>query len=174
MREVILNTLPKNSVGCEIGVWKGEFSQQLYNRLQPSKLILLDPWKFVEQHPDRWYGGTWAKSQEDMDQIYEDVKEIFKGKEEVLILREFSYLSKFKIDHNSLDWTYIDGDHSYEFVLRDLQYSLLWVKSGGYITGDDYEKGNEIEEAVTFFLDTNKNKVELEKLEGRQFIIKVK
>ena len=37
-----------------------------------------------------------------------------------------------------LDWIYIDGDHSYEVCLRDLENSLDVVKKDGIILGDDY------------------------------------
>ena len=37
-----------------------------------------------------------------------------------------------------LDWIYVDGDHSYEGCLSDLENSLKAVKPGGLILGDDY------------------------------------
>ena len=174
MREIILNTLPKNSVGCEIGVWKGEFSKQLYDTLQPTKLYLVDPWKYFSEYPDRWYGGKLVSSQEDMDKIFQDVKEIFKDKDEVVILREISENIEPLIKQKSLDWIYIDGNHDFLFVFYDLVTSYFLVKNNGYITGDDYEKGNDIERAVTEFLTIYEDEVMLEKIEGRQFIIKIK
>jgi predicted O-methyltransferase YrrM len=42
----------------------------------------------------------------------------------------------------SLDWVYIDGDHSYEAVKRDLEAYYRVVKPGGFIAGDDYGAAN--------------------------------
>ena len=39
------------------------------------------------------------------------------------------------------DWVYIDGNHLYEFVKKDLELSMHKVKVGGFITGDDYVEG---------------------------------
>ena len=38
----------------------------------------------------------------------------------------------------SLDWVYIDADHAYEGVKRDLEAYFRVVKPGGFIAGDDY------------------------------------
>ena len=43
-----------------------------------------------------------------------------------------------KQEDNYFDWVYLDGDHSYAGVLRDLYNSLRVVKKGGLILGDDY------------------------------------
>ena len=37
-----------------------------------------------------------------------------------------------------LDWIYVDGDHSYEGCLKDLNNAKEVVKPGGFILGDDY------------------------------------
>ena len=37
-----------------------------------------------------------------------------------------------------LDWIYIDGDHSYEACIKDLNNAKEIVKPGGLIIGDDY------------------------------------
>ena len=50
-----------------------------------------------------------------------------------------SALSEF--EDGSLDFVYIDGNHLYEFVKKDLELSLRKMKPGGYITGDDYSPG---------------------------------
>jgi predicted O-methyltransferase YrrM len=44
----------------------------------------------------------------------------------------------FATKPEKLDWIYVDGDHSYEGCLRDLENSLKVVKPGGMIMGDDY------------------------------------
>ncbi len=43
-----------------------------------------------------------------------------------------------KQEDNYFDWVYLDGDHSHEGVLRDLNSALRVVKKGGLILGDDY------------------------------------
>lgn len=44
-RRFLLDTLPKNSVGAEIGVHLGDFSQEIIEIVFPKELHLIDPWE---------------------------------------------------------------------------------------------------------------------------------
>jgi hypothetical protein len=138
-REELLKKMPKNSVCAEIGVWKGGFSEQIFDVVQPSKLHLIDPWAFQPEFKERMFGGKVAKQQEDMDSIYEAVAHKFKDKNNVLLHRNFSDLAAEEFSDEYFDWIYIDGNHYYEFVLKDLELYYPKVKKGGFITGDDYD-----------------------------------
>ena len=76
-RILLLRKMPKGAICAEIGVWKGDFSKLILNITSPMKLHLIDPWEYQSNFPDRMYGGSVAKSQLDMDAIYEDVKKRF-------------------------------------------------------------------------------------------------
>ena len=41
----LFSTLPKNSIGCEIGVLKGDTSRHIYDRTLSKKLHLIDCWE---------------------------------------------------------------------------------------------------------------------------------
>lgn len=43
------------------------------------------------------------------------------------------------IKEKSVDLVFIDGDHSYEWVLKDIKNYLPKIKSGGIISGHDYD-----------------------------------
>ncbi len=155
-RKFLLYKLPKNSVGCEIGVWKGDFSEEILSIVRPQKLYLVDPWLYLPIYPDRWYGGNSAKSQKDMDDIYESVNNRYKHYENVYIVRKKTEDLTGEIPDGCLDWVYIDGNHQYEYVLKDLETFMVKVKENGIICGDDYdrvEKGRrQVAEAVNDFL----------------------
>ena len=40
-------------------------------------------------------------------------------------------------ENETLDFVFIDGDHSYQGVLSDIQDYLPKIKKGGYISGHD-------------------------------------
>ncbi|MDJ0634304.1 MAG: hypothetical protein QNJ34_14035 [Xenococcaceae cyanobacterium MO_188.B29] len=42
-RQFLLERLPKNSVGAEIGVHLGDFSEKILEIVKPNKLHLIDP-----------------------------------------------------------------------------------------------------------------------------------
>jgi len=174
-----LEIIPKNSVGLEIGVWKGEFSEALLNVVKPKKMFLVDPWKYIpmskdgkKDYSDRWYGGSFAKNQDDMDNIYKQVMERFRDVEQILVVREFSSNLKKHINSNSLDWCYIDGNHSYEYVLEDLRISLELCKENSLIIGDDYDNSEEIRQAVKDFITNHAAIKRCTIIEG-QFILNI-
>ena len=136
-RLALLKCMPEGAHCAEIGVWKGEFSARIIAVTKPKMLHLVDPWMFRPQYPDRFYGGTAARGQKDMDDIFSEIKKKFGECENIRIHRATSreFLEEFT-EH--LDWIYIDGDHSTEVVLEDLNLSSKMVKKSGIIAGDDY------------------------------------
>jgi Methyltransferase domain len=137
----IVDLLPRRSVGCEVGVWKGELSAALLRYLRPKRLHLVDPWLFMPDKPKAIYGGREATSQADMDAIYEQVlarfeDELRRGR--VVIHRETSVGAAPAVADGSLDWVYVDGDHTYDGVRADLEAWAPKLKPSGLLTGDDY------------------------------------
>jgi Methyltransferase domain len=175
-RDFLLERLPKGSVCAEIGVWKGDFSQKILETAQPSALHLIDPWVFVSSFPKRLYGGKSAKSQSDMDAIYQAVRAKFSEIPQVHIHRQRSHDAVSSFADGFFDWVYIDGDHSYEAVRQDLNLWTPKVKRGGFVAGDDYgwhdEKGERsVQRAVDEFV-AGRNLADVT-IKDDQFIIKV-
>ncbi len=137
-RRFLLDMMPKHSVCAEIGVWKGEFSAEIFDVVHPKEVHLIDPWLYFENFGKRLYGGKEAKNQKDMDAIYDDVQRKVGHREGAVIHRSLSEDAVQKFTNKSLDWVYIDGCHYYDFVKKDLALYYEKVKEGGYITGDDY------------------------------------
>jgi len=130
--------IPKNARCAEVGVWKGDFSEAILGHVAPEELHLVDPWKFSASFPKRWYGGSIAASQGDMDRIAESVAMRFAARPEVRVHRMPSLQAATMFRDRYFDWVYIDGDHSYEAVAGDLEAWSRTVKIGGLISGDDY------------------------------------
>ena len=154
-RSKLLAMMPKGAVCAEVGVWKGDFSERILRETEPTTLYLIDPWKFQDEFPERMYGGSVARSQQDMDAIFEGVKARLAGWNSVRFVRDFSSNALRALEDASLDWIYIDGNHYYEYALEDLQLARAKIKPGGYIAGDDYlwgeKDGFPIQRAVAEF-----------------------
>lgn len=56
-------------------------------------------------------------------------------------IKDFSYNVYNKFEDGSIDFIYIDGNHSYESIKQDLQLYLPKLKSNGIISGHDYFEG---------------------------------
>lgn len=146
-RYELLEKLPKNGTVGEIGVYRGEFSEQIVERSKPEKLILIDPWKTM-------LNATETNS--NFENFYTEVKEKFSMISSVDIIRETSIEAAKSLQDNSLDWLYIDGDHNYQPCLDDLRTYAPKVKEHGYICGHDWvtrpKKGFGVNEAVQEFV----------------------
>jgi hypothetical protein len=145
-RRFVLDMLPRASVGAEIGVHQGDFSQVILEIVAPSRLHLIDPWKHEPSplYQRALYGGRAEHGQAQMDERHADVlarfdDEIRAG--QVVVHRGQSADVLAAMPDDSLDWVYIDGNHLYEFVALDLELSLRKTRPGGLITGDDYAEG---------------------------------
>ena len=178
-RRAVLAMLPTGTAGAEVGVWKGDFSAQLLDRIRPRTLHLIDPWSFQSDVPDAWYGGSAATSQRDMDKIYEGVrarfaKEIAGGVVE--IHRGPSNTIGSELAPGSIDWVYLDGDHRYETVSEELVRYQKIVKPGGIVAGDDYHSGGWWDGGVKRAVDEWSAAADLDELViiGTQFVARLR
>jgi len=163
-----LKLIKENDVCAEIGVWKGETSELILKK-HPQKLHLIDPY-IHQDYIGRKYSIDYGF---DMDEMYEMVTDKFKNNENVVLHREKSIDVDFPNEY--FDWIYIDGNHSYDEVLADLNHYYPLVKKGGYLCGDDYgwtdvncSKGPK--PAVDYFVENNNLEIEIK---GVQYVIQV-
>lgn len=177
-REAVLHSFPKHAVGAEIGVHRGDFSEKILAIAKPRKLFLIDPWTYEEgeTYKDAWYGGRHGQNQSHMDDRYDFVLKRFSKNIEagqVHVVRDTSERALQNMENESLDWVYIDGNHLYEFVRRDLELSLSKVRPGGIISGDDYTTGGwwmgGVKQAVDEFV--RDKKIRDLKTMGSQFLL---
>ena len=85
-----------------------------------------------------------------MDKIYSGVLDKFGKEESVIIHKAYSTSVEFEKDY--FDWVYIDGSHTYDFVLKDLNHYYQFMKSGGFLCGDDLRwRGRSVKRAVKAF-----------------------
>jgi hypothetical protein len=137
-RDFVVRHLPRGGTGVEIGVWRGDFSQRLLRGAHPQLLHLVDPWTFAASYPQAWYGGAHAYNQADMDAICRAVTRRFADRPEVRIHRQTSLEAADSFAASSLDWVYVDGDHTFAAVLADLRGYFPLVRVGGVLAGDDF------------------------------------
>jgi hypothetical protein len=171
--------MPKESVCAEIGVDRGNFSERILRVVRPRTLHLIDPWKYESGDTYRAarYGPELAKSQANMDNIYQTVVKNFRSEVEtgqVVIHRGSSEEVCGCWEEHYFDWIYVDGNHLYEFVKKDLEIYYHKVKDGGFITGDDYAEGGWFQGGVKRAVDEfiTKGLVKVVIIKNRQFILR--
>ncbi len=135
-RDFLLREIPKNSLVCEVGVYEGDLSERILKISKPKKLYLVDPWAAITTRSEKKY------NQASQDIRLSNVKEKFKdelSRGQVEIIRKTSDEAATDFPPKFFDFIYIDGDHSYEQVKKDLDTYFTKVKSGGELAGDDYQ-----------------------------------
>lgn len=121
-RVKMLEYLPKNSVVAEVGTQYGQFAAKILAITQPQKLHLID-YNFdllkaeINQKPPLQAG------------IENGTVELHEGDSSTM-------LALFPEEY--FDWIYIDADHAYEGVCKDIERGHTKVKSDGMMVFNDY------------------------------------
>lgn len=131
-RNVMARNLPAGSIGAEIGVQNGVFSQVLLES-DPFMLHLVDCW----EHQKGDYEADPANySQPVQDEMHRQVSSIFKNDPRVSIHRMYSHRAHLEI--GELDWIYLDANHTLAGVSTDLSLWGPHIRPGGCIMGHDF------------------------------------
>lgn len=125
-------------IAIEIGVFRGEFSFEMINALQPKNFYGVDPFELYEGCVTK--PGPEFENQEKLDQLANRVRSELLSRDAQLI-RKQSKEASLDFEDNSVDVVYIDGDHTYEGVKLDIEVWWPKVKPGGFLCGHDYCKG---------------------------------
>lgn len=136
----ILSRLPAGEIeGAEIGVFTGALSRLLLDR-PDVKLTMVDSWKgdgkdYVGDSGD-WHARLSQTQQDGYRKHAEMIAAEARGRATVLPLP--SHEAAMAVPDGSLDFVFIDADHSYQGCKRDLEAWCPKVKPGGLLSGHDY------------------------------------
>lgn len=120
-------------VGAEIGVSKGRYARAMCQGIPGLKLYCVDPWEaypdYVEQHDEA--------GQKLLNELLEVTKERL-APYDYEIIRKYSMDAVKDFKDESLDFVFIDGNHSFEYVVDDIAAWSKKVRKGGIVAGHDY------------------------------------
>lgn len=139
---------------AEIGVAEGNFSRDMLDwPIKFPRLFLVDRWKCViSQKGDASNSQVWHDNN-----LAEVKRKIAKEENRVMILRGDSVEMANKVPDDTLVLVYIDADHSYEGVTRDIRAWIPKLRSGGVMAFHDYENpAYGVKKAVQDFCKRNK------------------
>ena len=128
-----LNYHNLKNIGVELGSFKGQFANTILNNWN-GKLLMVDVWREL---PHEEYDDA-SNHREHID-AYAQAMDNLKGFE------DRAYMLRMKGEHacdfisdQSLDFVYIDANHTYKSVKEDINLWYPKVKSGGIVMGHDY------------------------------------
>jgi Methyltransferase domain len=141
----------------ELGVLRGRNALAMYEVLHPKNLVLVDSWSAAASaaftpfdKPPSWvsgldsaqeyYGGSLSE-QSTFDRLYEECRRNFEGKQNVHFVRHDSMDALDQIKKTTgidrFELVYIDANHQYEYILRDLIHYQHFVEKEGCIVLND-------------------------------------
>jgi Methyltransferase domain len=123
-RAKMLEYLPKDSVVAEVGTEYGHFAEKILSITKPKKLHLID------------YNFNLFKAEVNRLQKTIFQAGIENGTIELHEGDSSTILSSFPDEY--FDWIYIDADHAYEGVCKDIYQGYTKVKSDGMMVFNDY------------------------------------
>lgn len=118
-------------IGVEVGVRSGGYSFILCRDIPGLKLYGIDPYEVHKGYLDHTLQSSLDKFEKE-------------AREKLAPYPTYEFIKKYSIDaikdfkDESLDFVYIDGDHSFWSVAFDIEWWGKKVRKGGIISGDDY------------------------------------
>ncbi len=168
-REAMLPLLPKRAAFVEVGVATGNFSRLVMSVCEPSLFVAIDEFRLHEvpvlwgQPSEVLLGGRTHV------QAY---RSGFAGLIEsgrMRVLEGDSAACLEQLCDSSVDVIYVDADHRYEFVRRDLEVARRKVRGDGWIIVNDYLMVAELGSAIPYGVVNATNEFMLEHDWGMQY-----
>ena len=127
--------------GAEVGVHRGVLSEELLRQVPELYLWMVDSW--TASAPDSSYAqsrdNSARLSQADhLSNLQESYERTSFAADRRALVRTDSCVAAAAIAAESLDFVFLDADHSYEAVQKDI---IAWwpkVRPGGFLAGHDY------------------------------------
>ncbi len=120
-----------SGTGVEVGVWRGTHAKALLSSPKINHLSLVDPY-LPYNEPVKSALVAEAKT------ISRSKLKVFAGRHEFIYEKSIAAANRFRAE--SLDFIYIDGDHSEEAVFADLQAWWPKLRARGIMGMDDYNQ----------------------------------
>jgi predicted O-methyltransferase YrrM len=162
-RHISLLKGQENLVVAEVGVWRGNNAEYLTKNLDIEEIYLIDPYNTYEDYNSK---TDVKKMRSARNQAHRKMQ----GQANVNWIEKYSYEAVEDINRK-LDYVYIDGNHSYEYVRDDLNNYYPLLKEGGILAGDDMDWDG-VSQAIIEFAVNNSLQLYLEPYHPDWYFIK--
>jgi len=117
--------------GVEVGVAEGKYNEVLCKSNPQMTVYGVDAWQTYQDYPD-------YKGWETLDPLYQKAVKRLEPYPNHKIIKAFSADGAKQFTDDSLDFVYIDANHSDPYISQDIEAWSLKVRTGGIISGHDY------------------------------------
>lgn len=132
----LISCLPNNIIIGEIGCYTGQSTEIFIYSGKIQTMYCIDPW-------ESGYDDTDVASRSNMVDVESEFdKRILAVYDNVVKVKKSSHDAVLDFDDEFFDVIYIDGNHLYDAVIKDITLYLPKIKSNGIICGHDYWNDN--------------------------------
>lgn len=131
MAELLFELNLKKAV--EVGVAAGNFSATIMAGNPQLKMWGVDPYEPYTGYKDYVRRDTFSE----LERGAHERLDKYPGYE---FIKKYSKEASEMFEDESLDFVYLDANHTYDFVTEDLELWTPKVKKGGIMAGDDYAR----------------------------------
>jgi hypothetical protein len=170
----LIKSIEKNLNIAELGVFKGEFSSEIYKYCKPKNLYLVDLFDGSVTSGD--VNGENIEKIHGQE-LFKIVSNKFINNKNVNITKNDSVEFLKTIENDMLNFIYIDSSHEFDHTKNELFWSLKKInKKNGIIAGHDYDKKSfyGVYSAVNEFCNENNFNLNVTEQDGlNSFFIKI-
>ena len=124
--------------GAEVGVASGRTTAFVLGKCKRlSLLFAIDLWAFPPEGGDYPEMTSYGRSHNFDSDFNRFNKNVNPYSDRVQVIRDVSWLAAVNVPDGYLDFVFIDADHSYESVCKDIAAWKPKVRSGGMLCGHD-------------------------------------
>lgn len=120
---------------AEVGVWKGEFAMSLLLECPSIRsYLMVDSWRHLEG-----WNKPFNLTDAEFAEIYQQaIHNTEFARDKIRVLKGTTLEVRSQIKDNSLDFIYVDGDHSLRGIVIDALSMWPKLRAGGVLAGDDF------------------------------------
>lgn len=136
-------------LGVEIGVLSGGYSTILCQVNPALKLYCIDSWGIGDVRLHDYHVRKYQVAKKKLSPY------------SAMLIRKRSMDAVGDFTNNSLDFVYIDANHSFDNIMRDILEWSTKVKKGGIVSGHDYNTGAGVKSAVDAYTTSHHLRLQL-------------
>lgn len=131
----LINSLNKsNLILVEVGVYKGNGTDTILSTGKIKTIYCIDPWAIInEKTNDKCTFDNYDAIEKSFDQFASNYPEIIKHKGTL-----DTFIKEFKDKLSTIDFVYIDANHTYESVCHDIDITQNIIKPKLGYGGHDF------------------------------------
>lgn len=122
--------------GVEVGTDRAGYSKDILDRVPDVTLYTIDPYQPYKE-------GNEVKDAQKMIEIENEARTVLSNYPNAKLIIDTSMNAVKGFKPNSIDFVFIDGNHTFSYVYEDIVEWTKRVKPGGIVYGHDYKKDDE-------------------------------